>query len=141
MNQCNIIGRVLKAALATNKNGKPFGRVRVEERKQFGEKIFSTRFEVEVYGVDGPDAANLKPGTQVFATGEVSAFIDEYNGKQYAKMKIVGKISVLDSPDMDKVKREVEASPTQAQRPAPAQPKAQTLPGVEPEPEEDDVPF
>ena len=141
MNQCNIVGRVLKAALATNKNGKPFGRLRVEERKQFGEKIFSTRFEVEVYGLDGQDAANLKPGTLVWASGEVSAFIDEYNGKQYAKMRIVGKIGLVDAPDIEKVKREVEAAPAPAQRPASAQPDAQTLPGVAPEPEEDDVPF
>lgn len=124
MNQCNIVGRVLKAKEDTTKSGKPCAKVRVETTKKVGDNTYSTRFDVVVYGQDAATSAMIPQGTLVSASGEVGAYVNEYQGKTYANIQLTGRIQVIDP--VAEPKRQEAPRPTQA----PTQPVV-----------EDDVPF
>lgn len=141
MNTCTIVGTVLKAKSDTTKTGKRVGKVRVETRRAFGDKVFTTRFDVMVYGQDAETAAALHEGTLVWANGEVSAYTNEYNGKTYANLQLAGRIGTIQGGDFSKHKEEFNKRDATPRQTAPTQ---QSLPSTSndgPPPEEDDVPF
>lgn len=145
MNSISIVGKVLKASLDTMPNGKTVGKVKVDVRKKFGDKVFSTRFSVNVYGTEAAQAAQIPVGTMVWAIGEASAFINEYQGKAYANMQISGRVGVLVLEDQSqeqfqKHKSEWDKAPkTDSMSPQPRQQPRETQPTLPVE--EDDVPF
>ena len=130
-----------------SKSGKAYAKVRVETSKPGTDRDgnarnFTTRFDVAVYGQDAQNVAALQPGTLVWATGEVSAKVDEYNGKTYAKLQIIGRVGVI-TADFESAKKEAGWDDTPRQQTPPPAPKprvADPTPTGEP-PEEDDVPF
>ena len=130
----------MKAKSDTTKTGKRVGKVRVETRRAFGDKVFTTRFDVMVYGQDAETAAALHEGTLVWANGEVSAYANEYNGKTYANLQLVGRIGTIQCGDFSKHKEEFVKRDSAPRQTAPV---AQALPlvGDPSQPIEDDVPF
>lgn len=144
MNICNIVGRVTKAAMDKSKTGKAFARLRVEQSKPGTDRDgnarnFTTRFDVSVYGLDATSVAALQPGTWVWASGEVSAKVDEWKGETYAKLQLIGRVGVLDAGNFEEHKQQYER---QSAPPRAAAPQAAPAPDTDgPPPEEDDVPF
>lgn len=137
-----IVGTVIKAGFDTSKSGKQFAKVRIESvdpgvGRDGQQRDFKTRVDVQVYGSDAAGAAVLTPGTIVWADGKVSAKVDEYQGKTYAKLVIMGKVGVV-SGNFDEHKQQYEnQEPPRQSEP----PKASTPAKDGPPPEEDDVPF
>lgn len=141
MNTCNIAGKVLKSAVDTNTNGKRVGKVRIEVRKKYGEKSFSTRFDCHVYGNDADAVGSIPVGAIAWASGEVQAFLNEYQGKTYANLQLVGRVGVVDAGNFEEHKRQFERHSAPPCADAPAPPKAAPADSGGPPPEEDDVPF
>ena len=142
-----VAGVVTKSALDKSKSGKPFAKLRVETSKpgfdrDGNSRTYKSRVDVHVYGHDTTAAAEIPVGSIVWAEGEASAKVDEWQGKTYAKLQIVGKVGVLNGADFEKHKREFEAG-QQTLEPRQNTPKpAANSAGQEPTPpEEDDVPF
>lgn len=144
-----IVGTVIKSGFDTNKSGKQFAKVRIESvepgvGRDGQQRDFKTRVDVQVYGNDSAGVAALTPGTIVWADGKISARVDEYQGKTYAKLVIMGKVGVV-SGNFDEHKQEYEKQDaprqTQPQAAPPSSPKASTLASEGLPPEEDDVPF
>lgn len=130
MNTCTIVGTVTRVSTGQSKTGKPCTFVAVEVSRPYQDKVYKTRFDVSVYGQEAAAAAQLVKGTLVGVIGEVSADTNEYQGKTYARLKIVGKVTSLSS------------APVQLQQPAEA-PRQAVLPVAQTasQPQEDDVPF
>lgn len=116
MNNCQIVGQVTKAKIDTAPSGKRVGKVRVEVRRKYMEKVFTTRFDVQVYGQDAEFAGSLQPGTLVWASGEVGAYANEHNGKTYANLQLTGRIGVVEqgsAPQAPAPRQNAPAAPTQ----------------------------
>ena len=139
MNTCNIVGKVLKSAVDTNQNQKRVGKVRIEVRKRFGEKTFSTRFDCHVYGNEAEAAGSIPVGTIAWASGEVQAYLNEYQGKTYANLQLVGRVGVVDAGNFEEHKQQFERQSAPPRSAAPQAPPAPDTDG--PPPEGDDVPF
>lgn len=143
MNNCTIAGRVTKTGTDKSKSGKTYAKLRVETLKPGVDRDgkprnFTTRFDVAVYGQDATSAAAIPAGTWIWAAGEVSAKVDEWQGKTYAKLQIIGRVGVI-AADFEGHKKEFERQQAPAPAPAPKkEPPAELPPGAE---EEDDVPF
>lgn len=141
MNTCNIVGRVVKAKVDTNQNGKRVGKVRIEVRKKYGEKTFSTRFDCHVYGNEAEAAGSLAVGTLAWASGEVAAYLNEYQGKTYANLQLTGRVGVVDAGNFEEHKQQYQRqSELPRQAPAP-RPQAEAPEPDGPPPDEDDVPL
>ena len=138
MNTCSIVGMVKKAKMDTTKKGKPFAKVRVEVSRSWQDQVFTTRFDVVVYGQDATTAGALSEGTLVWASGEIGAYANEYQGKTYANLQLTGRIGTISKPDFNKVRQEAENS--QQSLPMPRSAAPATPAPAEP-PVEDDVPF
>lgn len=139
MNTCNIVGKVLKSAVDTNQNQKRVGKVRIEVRKHYNGKTFSTRFDCHVYGNEAEAAGSIPVGTIAWASGEVQAYLNEYQGKTYANLQLVGRVGVVDAGNFEEHKQQFER---QSAPPRAAAPQATPAPSADgPPPEEDDVPF
>ena len=139
MNTCNIVGKVLKSAVDTNQNGKRVGKVRIEVRKHYNGKTFSTRFDCHVYGNEAESAGSIPVGSIAWASGEVQAYLNEYQGKTYANLQLVGRVGVVDAGNFEEHKQQFER---QSAPPRAAAPQAAPPPDTDgPPPEEDDVPF
>ena len=134
MNNCNIVGQVTKAKIDNTPNGKRVGKVRVEVRRKYMEKVFTTRFDVQVYGQDAEFAGSLQPGTLVWASGEVGAYANEHNGKTYANLQLTGRIGVVEQGSSTQAPVPRQNAPSAPHK----EPKAELPPGME---EKDDVPF
>ena len=139
MNNCNIIGRVVKAKMDTTKSGKPIGKVRVEVGRKYMDKVFTKRFDVCVYGQDSTFAGALHPGTLVWASGEVDAYVNEYNGKTYANLQITGRIGIVENGEAPQAPAPRQNTPAKA----PAQTELPTAAPASGEPlvEDTDIPF
>ena len=137
-----IVGTVIKAGFDTSKGGKQFAKVRIESvepgtGRDGQQRDFKTRVDVQVYGNDSASAGALTPGTIVWADGKVSAKVDEWQGKTYAKLVIMGKVGVV-SGNFDEHKQQYEKQEAPRKTTQQAEPKAELPPGSQ---EEDDVPF
>lgn len=139
MNNCNIVGKVLKAKMDTTKSGKPIGKVRVEVGRKYMDKVFTKRFDVCVYGQDSTFAGALHPGTLVWASGEVDAYVNEYNGKTYANLQITGRIGIVENGEAPQAPAPHQNTPAKA--PEQAEPPTTTTAAVEDFKDDSDVPF
>lgn len=139
MNNCNIIGVVLKAKMDTTKTGKPFGKARVEQSRKYMDKVFTKRFDVRVHGQDATFAGALQPGTLVWASGEVDAYVSEHNGKTYANLQITGRIGIVENGDTPQAHAPRQNTPAKA----PAQTELPTAAPASGEPpvEDMEIPF
>lgn len=135
MNNCNIVGKVLKAKMDTTKSGKPIGKVRVEVGRKYQDKVFTKRFDVCVYGQDSTFAGALHPGTLVWASGEVDAYVSEYNGKTYANLQITGRIGIVENGEPAPRQNTPAKAPSQAELPT------TTTAAIDEFKADDDVPF
>lgn len=141
MNTCNIVGRIMKAKVDTNKNGKRVGKVRIEVSKKYGDQTYTTRFDCHVYGPEAEAAGALPVGAIAWASGEVQAYVHEYNGKTYANLQLTGRVGAIEAGNFEEHKPQPERPgdlTKVAQSPKPQAAAAE--PGAPP-PEEEDVPF
>lgn len=142
MNNCNIVGRVIKAKVDTTQSGKQVGKLRVEVRKKYGDKTYSTRFDVQVYGQEAQAAGSIQVGATVWASGEVSAYINEHQGKQYANLQLTGRVGVVDTANLEaEQKRFQETQPQARQTTNNTAQSAITAQQIPSEQDDSDVPF
>ena len=139
MNNCNIIGRVVKAKMDTTKSGKPVGKARVEVGRKYQDKVFTTRFDVCVYGQDATFAGALQPGTLVWASGEAGAYVSEHNGKTYANLQLTGRIGIVENGETPQATAPRQNIPAKA--PAQTELPTTTTAAIEDFKDDSDVPF
>lgn len=140
MNNCSIIGRVTKSKIDTTPSGSHVGKARVEVVKKFTGKdgtprAITKRFDVCVFGQDASAAGSLQPGTVVWASGEVDAYVNEHNGKTYANLQLTGRIGVVEVGEVPQAPAPRQNAPAAP----PKEPKAELPPGVDDD--SSDVPF
>lgn len=119
----------------TSKSGKPVGKARVEQRRNYQDKVYTKRFDVSVYGQDATFAGSLQPGTVVWASGEIDAYVSEHNGKTYANLQLTGRIGVVEVGEATQAPAPRQNAPAAP----PKEPKAELPPGVEDD--SSDIPF
>ena len=141
MNTCNIVGRIVKAKVDTNKNGKRVGKVRIEVSKKYGDQTFTTRFDCHVYGPEAEAAGALPVGAMAWASGEVQAYVSEYDCKTYANLQLTGRVGAIEVGNFEQHRPQPERQSDFPKAPPSPKPLAATAEDDGPPPDEEDVPF
>ena len=127
------VGTVQRSEIVHPEQGRPFLAVlvvlapRSYNGKTYSQKVQVRRYHREPLQLEAELAA-LTPGTLAHFSGEATAFVEEWKGKHYGNVRVVGTIT----PE----------HPVEIQQRQPVQPKAQVAAAAPTQPvEEDGVPF
>ena len=127
------VGTVQRSEIVHPEQGRPFLAVlvvlapRTYNGKTYSQKVQVRRYHREPQQLESELAA-LTPGTLAHFAGEATAFVEEWKGKHYGNVRVVGTIT----PE----------HPVEIQQRQPVQPKAQAAAAAPVQPvEDDDLPF